>query len=62
MKKKTVEENYISHHLPKLYTVFNMLKECVKIIANILDKVHVTQLFQHQVSGLMGEGHLEEGL
>ena len=35
------------------------LEECVKVIADILDKVHVTQLVQHQVPCLMGERHLQ---
>ena len=38
--------------------IFTDLEECVKVIADILDKVHVTQLVQHQVPCLMGERHL----
>jgi len=37
---------------------FVRLEECVKVITDILDKVHVTQLVQHQVPRLMGERHL----
>ena len=31
----------------------------MKVITDVLDKVHVTQLVQHQVPRLMGEWHLK---
>ena len=34
------------------------LKEAVHVITEILDEVHITQFVQHQVSGVLGEGHL----
>ena len=34
------------------------LKECVQVIADFLDKVHVTQFLQHKVPRLMGKRHL----
>ena len=35
------------------------LKESVEVITDVLHKVHVTQLLQHQVSGLIGERNLK---
>lgn len=34
------------------------LEHLVEVLAQILDKVHVGEAGQHQVSGLLGEGHL----
>lgn len=37
------------------------LEHLVEVLTKVLDKVHVGEARQHQVSGLLGEGHLGLG-
>lgn len=37
------------------------LEHLIEVLTEVLDKVHVREAGQHQVSGLLGEGHLSLG-
>lgn len=37
------------------------LEHLIEVLTEVLDKVHVREAGQHQISGLLGEGHLSLG-